>query len=484
MIDIDKTSFFYFWNVAKRFWYLIIGGMVVGVICGILFCSLVQPLYRSEARLFIWNQYIADAARGITDSSEGDGSSSQNMLMYNTLVTGAITTGPRLVEDFRRIFTGDSFYRQVSRQFPEKTFLKLEANAGRQSNIIDVAVVSTSPETAQAAATIATHDFERLQEELMGVKFVNIIQAPELPQKSFFPNWSKVIVIFAIFGFVVGSGLALLLSYIDFSIKTPEDVEQLGVLCLGGISARSDIGNHLQLSEYGTDRASRTTLEELSLIKTNLYHRNIENPQNTILISGDMPGIGKSTIALLLAQVLGNAENRVLLIDCDLRKPSLARKLGCFPPRGLVGLLLSLSSGADPRDYIVENVFPNVDFIAAGQTPRRPVDFFESRQFTDLLELMSKQYRYIILDGPPAPDIADSFLIASKVDGVIFVNQYGRSRIDRMKSLLGNWSMLSDKILGVIISKRTVTNESYYYSSDNQEGGEKSRHKKRKSAKA
>ena len=197
-----------------------------------------------------------------------------------------------------------------------------------------------------------------------------------------------------------------------------------------------------------------------------------------------MPGIGKSTIALLLAQVLGNAENRVLLIDCDLRKPSLARKLGCFPPRGLVGLLLSLSSGADPRDYIVENVFPNVDFIAAGQTPRRPVDFFESRQFTDLLELMSKQYRYIILDGPPAPDIADSFLIASKVDGVIFVNQYGRSRIDRMKSLLGNWSMLSDKILGVIISKRTVTNESYYYSSDNQEGGEKSRHKKRKSAKA
>ncbi|MEG2076973.1 MAG: CpsD/CapB family tyrosine-protein kinase, partial [Victivallaceae bacterium] len=202
---------------------------------------------------------------------------------------------------------------------------------------------------------------------------------------------------------------------------------------------------------------------ELINIKTNLHHRNIENPQRSIVISSDAPGVGKSSFCVLLAQLLADEENKVLLIDCDLRKPSLMQKLDIAPDKGFVQCLLDMKSEQEVTEFIVPTKFNNVDFMSNGESPQRPTDFFSSRKFSELLHILKQKYRYVILDAPPAVQMADAFLIANSADGVILLGRYGVSRSDVYKRLLKTWEPLSKKILGVVLTFTGHRHGSYYY---------------------
>ena len=197
--------------------------------------------------------------------------------------------------------------------------------------------------------------------------------------------------------------------------------------------------------------------DEMTLIKTNLNYRNIENKQRSILVTGDLSGCGKSTFSILLASVLASPEKRILLIDCDLRKPSLHQKLQIYPKKGLVDLLLSMRQEEKEvklEDYIVQTKYDHVDFLSYGQIPQRPVEFFESRQFEMLLEKLEEKYSHVIVDAPPFRGMADPYMLGTKVDGIIFVVRYGVSRIDRFMRILRDFAPLKNKILGLVISQK------------------------------
>ena len=204
--------------------------------------------------------------------------------------------------------------------------------------------------------------------------------------------------------------------------------------------------------------------DEMTIIKTNLNYRNIENKQRSILVTGDLPGCGKSTFSILLAGVMASPEKKVVLIDGDLRKPTLHQKLRLYPQKGLVDCLLAMDQNDfDLNDFIIPSKYDNVDFISFGQVPQRPVDFFESDQFNKLLRMLEEKYRYVIIDAPPVRNMADPYMIGTKVDGIIFVVRYGVSRIDRFTRTLRDFEPLKNKILGLVISQKKHRMRTYYY---------------------
>ena len=235
----------------------------------------------------------------------------------------------------------------------------------------------------------------------------------------------------------------------------------------------------LNINQGCEKHAARQVLDEITVIKTNLKLHNIDNPQRTIMVTSDCASCGKSTVSVLLSEILADKDHKVLLVDCDLRKPSLYRKLGMLPEKGgLVDAILAVKEGGAPEEFIVPSLFPYIDFLSFGQMPRRPGDLLDSRQFSELLELMSAKYRHVILDCSPVRGMADAFLVAQKVDGAIIVARYGTTRIGSFYRMLKDWAPLKDRILGVIINQRTTRYDSYsnyygYYGYGGGDGGGK-----------
>ncbi len=452
------------WHSLRRFWYWIAAGVVIGGVGAAIYCFTVQPLYKTQLRFFTWNQTVAEAAREISNTVNAeDANKTQAVIMYNNLISQSMVIGQSLVNDYKLLLENPSVAGRVREKLGADAKYEINITAKRQSCIIVIEGISPSPEMAQMAANTTMAVFQEEQSRLMGVNFASIIKEAPLPESAFFPNWKKIIPLGLLVGFSLGAGVAFLLDYLDFSFKTPEELEAQNLPFLGRVSALQNVSKELDLSVYHKERCWHVLEDELVSIKTNLRHRNIENPQHTIMITGDMPSTGKSTMAIWLAQMLADPEKKTLLLDCDLRKPSLSRNLKRFPKGGFVDCMLAIAENGTVDDFIAPTGFTGVDFMSNGQIPRRPNDFFESAHFDTLLKQLQQKYRYVIIDSPPGLNMADAFLIAQHVDGVIFVAEYGKSRIDHYARLLKQWAPLKGKILGAILTKCPNHFASYYY---------------------
>ena len=461
---IDFSFITLIWRVIKRFWYMLLGGMILGIIVSVIAYYCVTPLYKSQLRFFTWNQTVSDAAREIGKSIDKEGSKAQSVIMYNNLVSQSMVIGQSLVEDYKLLLANPSVTDKVREKLGDQAVYKINISAQRQSCIIVIEAVSPSATTAQLAANTTMEMFLQEQLRLMGVRFAAQIQQAPLPVKPFFPQLKYFLLVGFFSGIMLGALMVFILDYFDLSLKTPEDVESLGILFLGEISQNRNMPEMLDLSNSDADKhQSRMLNDELTNIKTNLRHRNIENPQRSIVISSDAPGVGKSSFCIMLSQLLADEDNRVLLIDCDLRKPSLMEKLKLAPTKGLVQCLLDMNDELDLDNFIVPTKFAQVDFMSNGECPRRPTDFFSSKKFPELLHILSRKYRYVILDAPPAVQMSDAFLIASSADSVIFLGRHGVSRSDVYRRLLKTWEPLSGKILGAVLTFVNHRHGSYYY---------------------
>lgn len=464
-------------RVWRRFWYIIVSGGILGLVGAIIFQCTVPPLYKTDLRFFIWGKAMADTVRQIQKTPQGV-NDPEVIATYNNLISQSMMISKALANNYKGLLEDPAVAKRVKKDLIalqwEKPKYRINVTSNIQGSIVTVEGIAADPALAQAAVNTTMKVFQEEQERLMGVRLAQLIQEADIPRTAFFPKWKTTIPTGILIGLALGIALALLIDFIDLSIKTPEDVDAQNILFLGNISQCKNVSDELNLADKEKDRTQRVLFDELSLIKTNMRQHNIENPQQTICVVSNHPGAGKSTFAILLAQILADSHNKALLIDCDLRKPSLCRKLKQLPAQGgLVDCLLAYETEKNPAKYIVASAYDNVDFLSHGQMPRRPTDLLESRRFDDLLEELKKTYRYIIIDTPPAYGMADAVLIAQKADGVIFVAHHGKTRIDHFHRLLTSWAPLQRKFLGVVINRKKnpfSSGPSYYGYDDNKRG--------------
>lgn len=226
-----------------------------------------------------------------------------------------------------------------------------------------------------------------------------------------------------------------------------------------------------------TDRDKLSpTSEAYRAIRTNLQFAAAgEGQVKTIGFTSALPSEGKSTIVGNLAIVIAQDSKRVLLIDCDLRRPVVHRSFG-LPNRGLTNCF---ADGLELTDVIQHGVYPGLDVVTAGPIPPNPAELLGSPKMQELLKSVEDDYDYILLDLPPILVVTDAAVIGSKADGVILVVGSGDISPDEAKQAKSLLEKGHTNILGVVLNKVPQRHQGsyyyYYYYDENHEKHKKQR---------
>ncbi len=293
----------------------------------------------------------------------------------------------------------------------------------------------------------------------VGTNNISIVDRAGIPQRPSSPRPLINLMLGLLIGAAVGAGLALALEQIDEAITDPSEMES--VLAVPSLGVVPKIDTEDLLTEL-QDRRSALT-EAYLTIKTNLQFATPHGVPRTLMITSTRASEGKSTTALALALILARQGLKVLIIDSDMRSPSLHNRLGVANEKGLSSVL----SGNERWDGVVqETQLPGVKAITAGPHPPNAADLLSGPRLDTLLGELAANFDHIIIDAPPMLGLADAPLLASKVGGVIYiVESYGvQSRSARVA--LNRLRNSNGQVLGAVLTKFESKKASYGYGYD------------------
>ncbi len=222
--------------------------------------------------------------------------------------------------------------------------------------------------------------------------------------------------------------------------------------------------------EKTTESSSKSVpfavVEAYKAIRTNLMFLLSQTRSRTFEISSSLPGEGKSSCAVNLAIAFSQLGNKVLLIDADLRKPSVYKKLKLKNARGLSSVLVDFCNFSDA----VIRINPNFDVLVSGPTPPNPSELLGSDKMTALLESVKDDYDYIIIDTPPVNVVSDAVALAPKTEGIVMVVQDRKTSHEQFKKAVSSLSFADARLLGVVLNgsadisaKYSSKSQRYYY---------------------
>ena len=283
---------------------------------------------------------------------------------------------------------------------------------------------------------------------------IRIVDPAVVPGGPIRPNRSRDIGTGALLGLFFSLGAAFLLEYLDNTLKTPEDVRvHLGGVPLLGVVPESEDAN-LVVSITNQSVFS----EGYRVVRTALNYSWPEGSSRTILVTSTAPGEGKTLTSVNLALTLASMGGRVLLVDCDLRKPQAHALLRVKRTPGLSDVMVGK---AKPSDAI--QTMQYLSFLPAGTHAPSPADLMTTQTMRVFLEALRDRFDWIVLDTPPVGAVSEALVLASLTDGVIVVagaEMVPRKAVAHTVERLAN---TGSRVLGVILNRAQVERHSYYY---------------------
>ena len=265
------------------------------------------------------------------------------------------------------------------------------------------------------------------------------------------PNKRLIIVIAAFMSLVVGIGLALLLDVINNTFKSPEDVETKLNLPVLGIVPLIPKKSRVQIAHQFEQSQDKRFCEAIRTIRTSVMLSDMSQPHKVVVITSSVPGEGKSAVAANLAFAMGQLE-RVLLIDADLRRPTLAKSFDF--PVGAPGLANLIAGTAKAEDCI--HTVGKVDMLPAGVVPPNPLELLASPRFAKFLEVTRERYDRIIVDSPPSQAVSDATLLSTFANAVIYVIKSESTAIPLAQKGIGQLLQSGAPLTGVVLNQVDV----------------------------
>ncbi len=278
------------------------------------------------------------------------------------------------------------------------------------------------------------------------------------------PNLVKILLVACFLGTMGGVGLAYLVDLADKRYRSPEDIRSdLGISVLGHIpTLPQELTNNGSLMDgtilaYHKPRAPVS--ESYRSVRTALFFNARENCK-VIQVTSPSPGDGKSTLASNLAVTMAQSEKKVLLIDCDFRKPRLSSLFGLKQSPGITEVI---QGKAELKSVIHTGDVPNLFVVTSGDRPHNPSELLSSQRFEQLLEQLRDRVDYIVIDSPPILVVTDASNIAPRVDGVLLVlRMHKQTRQNAIRAVESLASVDAD-LLGVIVNGVGGKKQGYGY---------------------
>ncbi len=295
---------------------------------------------------------------------------------------------------------------------------------------------------------------ESTDRQLPKTSMVEIVDTAKPGLRPVRPNKTLNIALGIVVGLVVGVGLAFFIEYLDTSVKTIDDVERaLGSPVLGVIPQNVGILIH--------EGAESPHAEAYRGLRTNLLCSRKDDKLNSVAGVSAGAGEGKSTTVFNLAAVFAQSGQRVLIVDSDLRRPTLHKMLHVTNSIGLTNYLLKQNK---LEEVIQTTSLPTLDFMASGKLPSSSLGILSSAQMRDLITELKLHYDFVFFDSPPVMGVSDASILASEVDMTLQVIQYRRYPQPmniRAKQLI---EKVGGNLAGIVLNNINMSqDESYYY---------------------
>lgn len=194
-------------------------------------------------------------------------------------------------------------------------------------------------------------------------------------------------------------------------------------------------------------------------LRSNVEYSSFDDEYRAIVVTSSVPGEGKSTTSGNLALSLAQSGNKVLLVDCDMRKPSIHKKFKISNMSGTAELLLRKESFEDVANFYNENL----TIITAGKIPPNPSEMLSSRAMTAFIKEMKNEFKYIILDTPPLQAVTDAQVLSTKADGVLLVVRAGSTKRDAVLNSVDLIKKVQGKVIGIVLNGVENKKNNYYY---------------------
>lgn len=203
--------------------------------------------------------------------------------------------------------------------------------------------------------------------------------------------------------------------------------------------------------------------EEFREIRTNIQYSNLDKKIKTIVITSTTKNEGKTTIITNLAINFSSIENKkVLLIDCDLRNPSVGKEFGISNSNGLTDLLV-VEEEENLYKYIKETEIGNLHILTSGSIPPNPSEILSSKRMRDFMEKVREEYDYVLIDTPPIGMVTDAGILSTFLDGTIIVARSGVVDIKNLQETKKKLTSINANILGVVLNANKSRRDDYYY---------------------
>lgn len=319
------------------------------------------------------------------------------------------------------------------------------------------------------------------QSKASNASIVDLAVTPSAPS---YPRKMVFLVIGLVVGVIIGLASAFVLSYLDNSIRTPEDLSTtLRLPCLGvvpsfdleGVSSRRRALPAPQTTATSGDEAEDPSLpviafvrdpkslasEAYRTIRTAVLLSQAGEPPRSMLVTSAQSSEGKTTSAVNLAASLASAGGTIALIDADLRRPSVSRYFGI--ERNQAGLVDVITGQLAVEDVILRDSFRRIDVIPSGKIPPNPAELLGSPEMKAIIDHLCTTHDYVIIDSPPILPVTDSVILSRFVDGVVMVVKGASTPRKLVQDARDKLFAIGARFLGVILNDVDVTSGDYYY---------------------
>jgi exopolysaccharide transport family protein len=303
-------------------------------------------------------------------------------------------------------------------------------------------------------------------------RIVDVARVPTYPIE---PNIPRNLAFAFMLGLTSGVGLAFLLEGLDNTVRTTEQAQiisglpPLGMIPMGSRTARGGanpkrlvIATSNEAVELVTQvRPQSQMAESYRALRTSLLLSNLGAPPKVIMVTSALPQEGKTTTSINCAVVLAQKGIRVLLIDADLRRPSIHKTLGMGPRSGLSNVL---TGSATLEQTITRSpILPNLWILPAGTPPPNPAELLASANMRDALEVLRGQYDHIVVDTPPTLSVTDAVVLSPAADAIVLVIRSGQTTKQALRRSRDILMRVNAKVSGVLLNAVDLSSPDYYY---------------------
>lgn len=447
----------------KRFWIIAVSCVLCAMIVLLFTTLFVTPKYSSSAKFYVNNSAVSVGEVALNISS-GDLSASKTLVNTYIVILQSRSCLTDVIDYAELDYTPDQLRNMIS------------STAVGDTAVFEVTVTGTNAQETEVIANAIAHILpNKITSVVEGTsaKIVDYAITPTVPSS---PNKTLNTMLGFLFGLVASVGVIVLVEIFDNTIRTEEDItESCDYPILAAVpdmmAVTKSRGGYYSKSFVNSrggvvlgDGISFSATEAYKLLRTKIQFSFADDKKcHVIGVSSALLGEGKSITAANLAFSLAQLGKKILIIDGDMRRPSLANKLKIKKVPGLSNYLADKT----PLEDIIQSSgkkFSDFEFdvIAAGHNPPNPVELLASAKMTDMLDTLRERYDYIIIDLTPVEEVSDALVAAKFVDGMVLVVSQNYCNRHSFVNSVNQFDFVDSRILGIVVNRVVEPSHKYY----------------------